>query len=781
MRRQIAVSRGSNAITIEVEFSVLDAVQAHVAVLDASGQIVAVNAGWRAYARSNGYGGSSAGIGQNYIDVCNTASDASPESAGIADAIRKVLAGQMESFSTVYDCSGPDSRSWYKCCVTPLTENKWQGALVSHTDVTDEMQAAAGVTAQRDSLETCLDNMSQGISHFDRDLKVVSFNRRFLEILEFPPDRFSPGDPFEDLLRFNAERGEYGPGDIEEQVAERVALAREFKAHRLERVRPDGTVVEIVGRPLPEGGFVTTYTDITDRKKQDQRVEDNAALLQRITANLPGAVFRLVQHTDGRFRLAYYSEGLRKLLGLPPEEVMQDPDALLNRILTEDRQAWQDAVHRSAETMERFEIEFRARSTSGEVKWLRNSAHPRRVTSGEVVWDGISLDISDRKQAETAIQASEQRFRDIADVASDWIWETDEDLRFIYLSDRWSKITGLDPSCILGKTRRELGWADPDDEKWQQHFADLAARRPFRDFQYTFLTSDGRPMHWSIAGTPIIDEQGQFRGYRGTGTDITAVVESALAEHRAREQAELANRSKSEFLATMSHELRTPLNAILGFSEVMLKEMFGTLSPPTYRDYAQGIHESGTHLLSLINEILDLSKIEAGKFDLNEASIDLADVVDASVQVVRDRVEAGKLHLDIAIPSGIPPIRADERALKQILINLLSNAVKFTPEGGLIAVNAAVSTSGGLSISIADTGIGIAECDLPGIVEPFRQVENTIARRFEGTGLGLPIVKSLVELHGGRIDIQSVVDQGTVVTIHLPAYRVADSPKAASG
>ncbi len=764
-----------------MDFSVFDAIQAHIAVLDAGGQIVAVNAAWRSYADANGYEGSTYGVGQNYFHICNAAQTAFAESGNVADGIGAVLAGKSNTFATVYECSAPDNRAWYKCCVTALVEGDWRGALVSHTDVTAEIKELEDAKAQRDTLETCLDNMSQGISYIDRDLNVVSFNRRFLEILGFPAADFSPGDPFEKFVRFNAQRGEYGPGDAEQQVAERMALARESKAHRLERERPDGTVVEIVGRPLPQGGFVTTYTDITDRKKQDQRVEDNAALLQRITANLPGAVFRLVQHTDGRFRLAYYSEGLRKLLGLTPAEVVQDPDALFNLILTEDRQAWQDAVQRSAESMERFEIEFRARSTTGEVKWLRNSAHPRRVTSGDIVWDGISLDISDRKRAETAIRTSEQRFRDIADVASDWIWETDEDLRFSYLSDRWSKITGLDPSCILGKTRRELGWADPDDEKWQQHFADLAERRPFRDFQYTFLTTDGRPLHWSISGTPVIDEQGNFRGYRGTGTDITAVVESALAEHRAREQAELANRSKSEFLATMSHELRTPLNAILGFSEVMLKEMYGALSPPTYRDYAQGIHESGRHLLSLINEILDLSKIEAGKFDLNEANIDLADVIEASVQVIRDRVEAGSLHLDVGIPSGIPPIRADERALKQILINLLSNAVKFTPEGGIVAVNAMVAASGDLKISVADTGIGIAESDLPGIVEPFRQVENSIARRYEGTGLGLPIVKSLVELHGGRIDIESVVNQGTVVTVHLPGYRVATGQRAASG
>jgi len=456
--RFLAVTGGS-AITIKAELSVLDALEANVAVLDLAGQIVAVNKSWRRFARANGYGGSTYGVGQNYFHLCA----ATPGSGAIAEGIRQVLAGQRPSFSMAYECFSPEEIRWCSCTVTPFVSDGWKGALVAHTDVTEAFHTITAVEAQKDSLKTCLNNIDQGISHVDRDLNVVSFNRRFLEILNLPADAFAPGDPFERFVRYKANCGEYGPGDIEQQVAERMAAARKGEPHRLERTRPDGSVIEIVGRPLDDGGFVTTYTDITHRVQQSRQVEETAALVQRITANLPGVVFRLVMLETGRIEVAYCSEGIRNLMGLTAAEAMQDGDALFKLIVSDDRATWRDSVLRSAETMDRLDIEFRVHSTAGEVKWLRTIARPRRSSDGTIVWDGLSLDISDRKKAETAIRVSEQRFRDVADVTSDWIWEMDEELRFTYLSDRWAEITGLDPNAVLGRTRRELGWADPDD------------------------------------------------------------------------------------------------------------------------------------------------------------------------------------------------------------------------------------------------------------------------------------------------------------------------------
>ena len=234
--------------------------------------------------------------------------------------------------------------------------------------------------------------------------------------------------------------------------------------------------------------------------------------------------------------------------------------------------------------------------------------------------------------------------------------------------------------------------------------------------------------------------------------------------------AETANRTKSEFLANVSHELRTPLNAIIGFSEVMQEKMFGPLSE-RYRGYAADIFTSGSHLLELINEILDLSKLEAGKFELFEENVDLAQMVEACLRIVEAQAQKTKIRISTTLDPEIRLIRADDRRMRQILINLLSNAVKFTPEGGKIRVSSVLKDCG-FTIKVSDTGIGIAAEDMAKVMTCFGQVESKVSRKYEGSGLGLPLAKHLVELHGGTITIQSQVDVGTTVTIMLPSDRI---------
>ncbi|HLI12659.1 MAG TPA: ATP-binding protein [Alphaproteobacteria bacterium] len=240
----------------------------------------------------------------------------------------------------------------------------------------------------------------------------------------------------------------------------------------------------------------------------------------------------------------------------------------------------------------------------------------------------------------------------------------------------------------------------------------------------------------------------------------------------ARDEAEMASRAKSEFLATMSHELRTPLNAIIGFAEIMRDELFGPLGSPRYAAYARDIHGSGRHLLSLINDILDLSKIEAGRFTLAEEAVDVAAVVRGSAHVLAERAQAGGLDLALELPERPPMLRADARALQQVLLNLITNAVKFTEAGGRVTVRADLAPAGGLVISVADTGIGIAPADLARALEPFGQIETAANRRHQGTGLGLPLAKKLVEAHGGTFTIASEPGVGTVASALFPADRV---------
>jgi signal transduction histidine kinase len=225
----------------------------------------------------------------------------------------------------------------------------------------------------------------------------------------------------------------------------------------------------------------------------------------------------------------------------------------------------------------------------------------------------------------------------------------------------------------------------------------------------------------------------------------------------------------------MSHELRTPLNAVIGFSEIQRREIFGPLGDPRYREYADDIHASGSHLLDLITTILDLSKAEARKLELERVWLDALPVTEAVLRLVRATAEAKRIHLAVEAPAAPPRAFADERALKQILLNLLSNAVKFTPEGGAVTVRLDASADGSLEIVVADTGIGIAAADLPRLMQPFEQATNAYTRKNGGTGLGLPLVDSLVRLHGGELRIESAVGRGTVVTVRLPVPEARDA------
>jgi len=412
------------------------------------------------------------------------------------------------------------------------------------------------------------------------------------------------------------------------------------------RLRLDGSEidVEVLGIRIAWQGkpaALVVLRDISARKEGLRARIETEQRLAALAENIPGATFQCMRRSDGRLVFPYVGHGIRDLFGVDADEVMARAAALLELIHPEDRARLRDAIRGADPALAPIKLELRIPGEKGAMRWVQSIARPRQRDDGNVVWDGIFLDVTDRHDAMVALRA-------------------------------------------------------------------------------------------------------------------------------AKEEAEIANRTKSEFLASMSHEIRTPLNAIMGFAEVIEKQMFGPVGEPRYQEYAADIHASGSHLLSLIEDILDLSKLDAGRMELREGKVDIARVIDSSLSLLKRRAEAGEIKLAVRIAKKLPALRGDERRIRQVLFNLLSNASKFTPDGGKVSVSASVGASTGLRIRVEDTGVGIRPEDIAIALTPFGQLHDRQARDDSGSGIGLPLAKSLVERHGGKLDLESEPGKGTRVIVRFP-------------
>lgn len=403
--------------------------------------------------------------------------------------------------------------------------------------------------------------------------------------------------------------------------------------------------------------------------------------------------------------------------------------------------------------------------------WRRRSAAIAIGTAGAVA--AFVILIWTLRTQFRRLQNSEARFRGFATTSSDWFWETDERHRISYMSEGVSTIGfAIKPSDLIGRTRLEnAANADAEPEMWHEHFKMLERHEPFRDFTYTWSNPGGQGTA-SISGEPRFDAKGRFLGYRGTGRDISPQIRAERALREAKEAAETANIAKSQFLANVSHELRTPLNAIIGFSEMVDLGLAGPVQPKQ-REYTKLVLQSGRHLLEVINDILALARFDAGKFELaEEDDVDLHHIAEACLALTRHHATTNELTLTLEIADPLPPVTADPTRLKQILLNLVSNAIKFTKPGGSIALRGERTADGGVLLEVEDTGVGMSPAEIEIALEPFGQVDARLARKHEGTGLGLPLARRLIELHGGSLAVRSEQGCGTTVTVTLPASRV---------
>lgn len=468
------------------------------------------------------------------------------------------------------------------------------------------------------------------------------------------------------------------------------------------------------------------------------------------------------------------SENASRIYGLEPYELQGNVKSYLKYVHPEDLPRVRDVYDSLNENARAYELEYRILKKDGSLAYIREVGEPNFDSTGQLInFQGTTQDVTSLRRVEKKLRESRERLEILARSSGERFWEMGPDLRFKWFKDHDDFVPLVDQGDIVGRTRWEVANVDPDkDPRWAEHRALLMARKPFRDFVYEIRNKHGKSGWRSVSGIPVFDKDKQFVGYLGTSLDITNRRHMELERDRALQAAESASRAKSEFLANMSHELRTPLNSIIGFSEIMVREEFGKHSQPKYVEYSGDIQNSATHLLSVIDDILDLSRVESDQFQPEESNFSVASVVEDSLALVRLPASKKQVSLKAEIPAGFPLLFADERLVKQVLVNLLANAVKFTDADGTVTINAHRMDRNGLQICVTDTGIGIPKNKLAQALEPFGQVRNSAQVAHEGTGLGLPLSLKLMQLHGGTLDIESEEGKGTRVTLTFPATRV---------
>jgi PAS domain S-box-containing protein len=636
------------------------------------------------------------------------------------------------------------------------------------------------VQANESRLRNAVESISDGFCLVEPGGRIAMVNRRFNAMYPELQPYCYPGADSQSVMRKALEL---------RLIPEAVGREEAWIAERLNQGAPDsepyefqvrdGSWYRLRGSLTDDGWLVSIRTDITREKENERQLRASERRFRALAESAPAGVFQADRNGD----LTYANPKLCALAG-------RTVDEMLGR-------GWRTCIHqddlphvvvgtlgliRSGHPQERTEFEARVND-----RWVSVLATPDRDADGRIVGIiGMATDIHERREMEAALRYSEQRYRKIIETAHEGILLNDRQGIIRFSNRRLAEIVGMTPEAMMGRSM--FDFLDPDAKQViASRFATRAQGIP-EQYEFRLLRADGIERWILVSSTPMLDSNGAFDGALAMFIDITQrheanarlaayVSELEQSRHQLQElaaryekeklRAEESNRAKTRFLSAVSHELRTPLNSILGFSDI-LRNPDADSARESDRSYADDIYQAGSYLLELINDILDMSKIEAGKYELRVAPVALGKVLQDSIQMLRRHAADQQLDLRLEIAPDLPQrIRCDGRAVRQVLLNLLSNAIKFTPKGGEVILRAGHDATS-LRLCVSDTGIGIPAEDIPRLGVPFEQLDNALNRRHQGTGLGLALSRALIELHGGTLTITSTPGVGTRVTVLLP-------------
>ncbi|AFZ43901.1 multi-sensor hybrid histidine kinase [Halothece sp. PCC 7418] len=530
------------------------------------------------------------------------------------------------------------------------------------------------------------------------------------------------------------------------------------------------------------------FRDITQRKRTEQEIRLLQERLQYLLNSNPAMIYSCQPH--GNYDATFMSENVVNILGYQPQDFTEIENFWANHIHPEDQDEVLAGVSQLWE-VDDYKQEYRFLHSQGYYIWMRDECRLVRDEAGnpvEII--GYFADITEQKQTEQAIRESQEFLKSVLTVFPLYLFWKNTESVYLGCNENFAIAAGVSsPEEIIGKTDYDLPWTEAQTDAYLADDQEvIISGTPKLGYLETQRQANGQQIWVETSKVPLYDGNGEIIGVLGTYQDITARKEAEEQLQRTNEALIRATQLKDEFLANMSHELRTPLNAILGMTEGLQEKVYGQINEKQAKAL-KTIQTSGSHLLELINDILDLSKIESGQMELRCAETEISNLCQSAFVFIQQQAYKKRIQFSAQLPTQLPSLFVDERRIRQVLINLLTNAVKFTPEGGQITLEVNYSATSEpekpsaedyIRFTVCDTGIGIAAENFQRLFQPFIQIDSSLNRRYEGTGLGLSLVKRIVELHGGDVGVRSEVGVGSCFYFDLPLACAIAPPESLS-